>query len=232
MSGLHPFWRVIISSTEVFLVLTLLSRLMGRKLVSQMTTFDFAAAITIGAISGVYAVSGTKGYYILLSLVIFAVLVILSGFLTLNSVPARKLLVGEPVVMIENGKIQEHNMAKVRYNSDNLLTQLREKGIFELSEVEYAILETNGELSVLKKSQSLPVTPKDLHLSTAYHGIPALLVREGHILSENLARNKLTHEWLYNQLAAHNIRDLNTVFLASLSTDGTLFTDLREDPNP
>lgn len=194
-----------------------------------MTFFDFVTGITIGSIGGAFVTMELKGYYVLLSPVILTLLVVLMGIVTAKSTPARKLIEGEPLVIIQNGKIFEENMRKVRYNQDYLLMQLRLQGVFDLGEVEFAILETNGQLSVQKKSQHRAVKPEDLGLDTDYQGVSTEIIRDGKIVEQNLQQNNLTHEWLYNELAAREIKDIGEVFLATLNTKGELFVDLRDD---
>lgn len=221
--------EVLTHSLAVFFLLILLTRVIGKKFLAQMTFFDFVTGIIIGTIGGAYVTTEVEGIYVLLSPIILTILVIITGFLTLKSVPARKLIEGEPLVMVQNGKIFEKNLGKMRYNMDDLMMHLREKGVFDLGEVEFAILETHGQLSVLKKSQNLPVTPKDLNISTNYKGVSSEIIRDGRIVEQNLKQNNLNHEWLYNELASRNIKNIREVFLASLSTDGNLYVDLRED---
>ncbi|MFW5996332.1 MAG: YetF domain-containing protein [Halanaerobiaceae bacterium] len=210
-------------------MLVVLTRIIGKKFLSQMTFFDFATGITIGNIAGAFVTTEVKGYYVLLSPVILTLLVFLIGILTLKSTAARKLIEGEPLVIIQNGKIYEENMRKVRYNQDDLMVRLRHQGIFDLGEVEFAILETDGQLSVQKKSQHRAIKPEDLGLDTDYQGVSTEIIRDGKIVEQNLQQNNLTHEWLYNELAARGIKDIKEVFLASLNTKGDLFVDLRED---
>ncbi|WP_066632981.1 YetF domain-containing protein [Desulfolucanica intricata] len=225
------FLQVITYSLIVFVLLIVLTRLIGKKLLAQMTFFDFVIGITIGTIGGAFVTTEVKGFYVLISPVVLTLAVILTGYVSLKSTPARKLLEGEPLVLIQNGKVYEKNMKKIRYNLDDLMMLLREKNVFNLSEVEFAILEPHGKLSVLKKSQHLPVTPKDLKLSTNYKGVSSEIIRDGQIVEQNLRQNNLSHEWLYNELSSRNITKIEDVFLATLSTDGKLYVDLRED-NP
>ncbi len=229
MIDFNEILEVLTHSLAVFFLLILLTRLIGKKFLAQMTFFDFVTGIIIGTIGGAYVTTEVEGIYVLLSPVILTILVIITGFFTLKSIPARKLIEGEPLVMVQNGKIYEKNMRKIRYNMDDLMMQLREKGIFDLGEVEFAILETHGQLSILKKSQYLPVTPRDLNISTRYKGASSEIIRDGRIVEQNLKQNNLNHEWLYNELASRNIKNIREVFLASLSTDGNLYVDLRED---
>lgn len=120
-------------------------------------------------------------------------------------------------------------MKKLRYNLDDLMMQLREQGVFDLSEVEFAILETDGKLSVLKKSQYQPVKPRDLNINTRYVGLSSEIIRDGQIVEQNLKQNNLTHEWLYNELAKQNIKNIRNIVLATLSTDGNLYIDVKND---
>jgi len=181
-----------------------------------MTYFDFVTAITIGTIGATFITVEVQGF-------------ILTGYITLKSVPARKILEGEPLVLIQNGKILENNLKNVRYNIDDLMMLLREKKVFNMDEVEFAILEPNGKLSVQKKSQYLPVSAKDLNISTKYKGISSEMIRDGEIVHQNIEQNNLSYEWLYNQLQNNDIENIDDVFLATLSTEGTLYVDLKKD---
>ena len=224
-----PGLKIILYSLIVYLLLIILTRFIGKKLLSQMTFFDFVIGITIGAVGGAFITTEIKGFYVLLSPIVLTLAVFLTGMLTFKSSRARKLVEGEPIVIIQNGKIFEKNMKKSRYNVDDLMMQLRDKNVFDLGEVEFAILEGNGQLSVLKKSQYLPATPKDMNISTGYQGVSSEIIRNGQIVEQNLKQNNLTHEWLYNELASRKITNIRDVFLATLSTDGNLYTDVNKD---
>lgn len=116
---------------------------------------------------------------------------------------------------------------------DLLLSELRSQGVFALADVEFAVLEPTGKLSVLKKTQALPVTPGDLHLPTPYKGMETPLVMEGSPLEANLARVGLNTPWLTAQLASRGITDLSDVYYAGLDTAGSLYVDLfGDDPVP
>ncbi len=194
-----------------------------------MTFFDFVTGITIGTIGGAFVTTEVQGFYVLLSPIILTILVVITGLLALKINSARKLIEGEPLVMIQNGKIYEESMRKIRYNLDDLMMQLREQGVFDLGEVEFAILETDGKLSVLKKSQFQTLKPRDLGIPTNYKGVSSEIIRDGKIVEQNLKQNKLSHEWLFNELSSRNIKNIREVVLATLSTDGTLYIDLRND---
>jgi uncharacterized membrane protein YcaP (DUF421 family) len=223
--------QAISHSIMIFFLLIILTRIIGKKLLAQMTFFDFVTGITIGTIGGAYVTTEVRGLYVLIGPIILTILVYLTGVLTFKNITARKLIEGEPIIVIQNGKIYEKNMSKIRYNVDDLLMQLREKGVFDLTEVEFAVLEPHGQLSVQKRSQHIPLTPKDLGLSTKYKGLSTEIIRDGRIEHGNLQEMNLTHEWLFNELAKRSIQRIEEVYLAILATDGTLFIDTINDSN-
>lgn len=227
-----PLIKVVLYSLIIYVLLSILVRIIGKKLLAQLDYFEFIIGITIGTIAATFVTTEVPGFYVLVAPVVLTAAVVLTGYITIKSIPARKLLEGEPLIIIQNGKIFEKNMKKVRYHVDDLLMQLRVQGVFDFSEVEFAILEPHGQLSVLKKSQNLPLTPKDLRLSTAYKGVSSEIIRDGKIVEQNLKQNNLSHEWLYNQLSSQKINEIEDVFLATLSTDGKLYVDQRKDNLP
>jgi uncharacterized membrane protein YcaP (DUF421 family) len=190
----------------------MLSRLIGKQLLGQLTFYDFVTGITLGTIGGGFVTTEVKGNYILLSATVFAILALITGYITLKNETIRKLVEGRPVIFVDNGKILERNMLKERYNLEDLMMQLREKNIFDLNQVKYAILEPHGKLSVIKQSDN--------------YGISMEVIREGKILQHNLMQQNLTHEWLYNQLMLLGVKDIKDIFIASLSSSGQLYIDL------
>lgn len=110
--------------------------------------------------------------------------------------------------------------------------QLRFKDVFDITQVEFAVLEPNGQLSALKKTPFLPVTPKDLNMPAGYQGMATEIIKDGDVLEQNLLQNNLDFRWLYCELSKKGIADISDVVLASLQTDGTLHIDVRDDANP
>lgn len=163
------------------------------------------------------------------SILVWSGLALAIDRLTLNNLYVSKIMKGEPIVIIKSGKLMEETMARAHYDLEELMTQLRDRGIFDLSQVEEAILETNGKLSVLVKSQYRPVTPADLHLDTQYKGMPQILVVDGNIARHRLAELKLDENWLREQLRNLGIHDLSEVMVAQLDTTGKLYVDKRSD---
>jgi len=213
-------------SAIAFLCALTLLRLAGRKSISQLNFLDFLLANLTGNILGNYVVGPAKGARVFVAPVVFIASGILTELLTLRSRPLRKILEGQPLVVIKNGKIIRKNMANTRYDLAELLMALRKKDIFDLGEVEFAVLEPNGKVSVQKKSQYRPVTPKDFKLSTGYEGLSSVLISDGKVLEKNMEMNGLTHDWLMKTLNNKGVKDVAGVFLASLATDGSLYVDM------
>ncbi len=225
------FLEVVWSSLAVYLLLIILARIIGKKLLSQMTYFDFVIAIVIGTVAGSFIVNLVKGFWVLLSPIILTALTIATGYLTLKNLAARKLLAGEPVIVVHNGKVLEHNMLKLRYNIDDLEMQLRQKDVFDIKDVEFAVFEPHGQFSVLKKYENLSATKKDLGLA-GQSKMATEIIKDGDILQQNLSQNNLDMLWLEKELGKMGIMDVSEVFYAALQSDGTLYIDLKQDILP
>lgn len=213
----------------------ILTRIIGRKAISQMTFFDFVVGIIIGSIAAnLIVIQKHSITSSITGLIIISLLVIIIDLLHIKSIKTSKLFDSEPVVIIQNGKIVDQNMKKTRLTLTELMMQLREKNAFNVADVEFALLETDGKISVLPKSQKQPVTPSDLNIPTGYKGLTKDLVIDGSIMNENLKDTHLDTEWLLNELKGYNIYDLNKVFYAGLDTSGNLYiskkhTDTEQD---
>ena len=142
---------------------------------------------------------------------------------------ARKFLAGDPTIVIENGKVLEKNMNKMRYTIDYLNQQLREKDVFNVEEVLFAIIETNGSLTVLKKPQYRNVTRQDLMVTVVpKHRLPIELIMDGKIIKENLEQNNLSNSWLQSELRKRNSTK-NDVVYAVLAANGNMYIDTFKD---
>lgn len=227
---MNPYLEITVRAVGAFLGVVFITRLVGKSQVNNLTVTDFVNGIVIGSIAGMLATDLTSNaIYHVFGLAVFTLLTIALEYSSLKIRPARKILEGEPTIIIHNGKILEKNMAKLLYNIDDLMMQLREKGNFNISDVEFAISEPNGELSVLPKSHKRPVTPEDLKISTKYEGVPSELIIDGKIIQQNLKQNNLDEEWLFKELERKGVKRLDEVMYASLDTDGNLYVDTKRD---
>jgi uncharacterized membrane protein YcaP (DUF421 family) len=216
-----------------FIVLFSMARWSGRKEISQMTFFNLVSAIAFGSIAAALvvnpSVSITNGIIALLGWAFFTVL---TDQIHLKSKKARKLLVGDPVIVVKKGKIMEDALRQTRLDIDSLQAMLREKSIFSMSDVDYAIFETDGKLSVLKKESKKTVTKSDLQITMSTNKLVPLsteLVSDGQVNAQNLAKMKKDQSWLETQLQQAGVQSVEDVFYAELQPDGNLYIDKRDD---
>nr|WP_155816455.1 DUF421 domain-containing protein [Bacillus methanolicus] len=196
-----------------------------------MTFFTYITGIALGNIAGdmvvhrdIKLIDGVTG------LILWALLTFTLEFISLKSSKARVLLDGEPTIVIKNGKILEKAMASNKLNMDDLSMLLRLKNIFSVKDVDYAILEPNGQLSVLKKVELEPVTKKDLKITSSSRlYLPTELIVDGEVVKKNLQELNLSEEWLNQQLLLQGIHKLEDVFFAELQSDGSIYIDKKTD---
>ncbi len=222
-----------LQSLITFAAILFLGRLLNKEQLAQLTFFDWVIGVTIGSI-GAELATDTQGltWNYLWVLVVFVAAAMFTGYVTQKSRPLRKIIDGEPTVVIQNGKILEHNMKKLRYNIDNLFDQLRNKSVFDIDDVEFAVLESNGGLSVLLKSQQRPVTPADLNIPTEYEGLSSEIIMDGVVIYQNLQQNDLDEQWLIAELRKRGYESPQEIVFAGLSSDGSLYIDERDDQMP
>lgn len=224
--------EVVIRSILAFSILLIGTRILGKQTISQMTLFDFIAGISLGAITANLAFNLTIDiHHFLISFFIFILILFVTAYISMKSRKARKILAGDPTVIIQDGKILEENMRKMRYTLDYLNQQLREKDIFEVEEVLYAIVEPNGTLTVLKKPLFRSVTPKDLQLQPSEKGLPIELIMDGRVITKNLEEHDLSLEWLKEEVKKRNV-EWDKVFYAVRSSNGFLYFDYYDDNIP
>lgn len=213
----------------LFILVVTTVRIMGKRQVGELQPFELVVAIIIAELATIpmedKEIPLINGIIPIITLLLLHVTI---SYLSLKSETMRKIICGTPSILIENGKIKENELKKLRYNLSDLLEQLRTKNIANIGDVEYAILETNGELSVIPKSQKRPLTPEDLNIPTEYEGLSIPLIMDGKIKYQNLFKANLDIEWLLTELKKRRIDEPEKVFLASLDSKGGLYLQLKE----
>ncbi len=227
MDYLEVFGRTI----AAFGGLLVMMRLSGKQQVQHLNIFEYIVGITIGSTASFLSVDIKEAFLpTLLGLLMWVGFGILLNNISLRNRRWGKLLRGEPTVVIQNGRLMEEAMRKVpNFTIDDLLMGLRGKDVFDLGQVEFAVLELDGSLSVVKKSQHRPATPNDLGVATGYEGLPVELVYDGQVIDKNLKGARLDRGWLEKRLETRGIPSLDKVLLAQLNTDGTLYVDVKDD---
>jgi len=216
------FLEMISRTTGAFLALLIMTRLMGKKQMSQLTFFNYVTGITIGSIAALIAGdSETPFWNGFVSLIWWSLLTLAVGWISMRFANLRVAIDGQPTIIVKKGTILERAMKRTRLNLDDFSMMLREEGVFSIQEVEYAILEPNGKISVLKKQEQRTPTRRDLRLpisSETY--LPSEIICDGRIVEKNLKELGLNAEWLANQLSGTKPEQ---VFYAELQADGTLY---------
>ena len=214
----------IIRASASFLLLMIMTRILGRKALSQMTFFDFAVVITFGSVAANIGIGQANTFVSSVTVLItVGLLGLLSGVGHIKSFRFRKMINSEPIIVIADGQIVEENMRKGRLTINELNSMLRYKDAFNIADVHYAILENSGTLSVLLKAEKKPLTSSDMQLKPAEEGLTKDIIIDGIIMKENLNATQMTEAWLINELKMNNIYKIEDVFYAGLSTNGSLY---------
>lgn len=222
---LTTFLRAIILYVFVLVVM----RLMGKREIGQLQPFEFAIAIMIADLATIpMAETGipiTNGIIAILGLLLMHILI---SIINLKSIKMRAILSGKPSILIYRGKINEQALKKERFTINELQERLRVDGIFNLGDVEYAILETNGEVSVIEKPNKRKTIPEDFNIMPQYEGISYDLVIDGKIMDGNLKILGKNYQWLVNELKKFKIKP-EEALIVTLDGKNEFFFQLKEN---
>lgn len=210
-------------------VLFLMTRLLGKKQLSQLNFFHYIVGITIGEVAGFISLEVESHFMLGVAAILVWTLIPLGlEWLSMKSKHVRHWFDGEGTVLIKDGKVLEDNMKKVMFTSDELLEELRKKNAFRVADVEFAVLETDGNVSVLMTKENQPLTAKNLGVRVANEQEPQTVVMDGEIMDEPLATAGFSRGWLSGELEKLGVA-LENVFLAQVDGYGQLTVDLYDD---
>ncbi len=223
---------ILIRSLLLVCFAVLAMRLMGKRQVGQLQPFELVIAIMIADLASTPMESlDTPLWCGIIPLMATVALHQLFTLLSLKSQRMRAFFSGTPTVVIRRGRIDHQALEKLCFNLNDLLEELRTGGVLTPTEVDTAIMETSGKLSVFSSSRSRPVTPADLHLETGYEGIPLTLVMDGKLEKQNLPLCGKDEKWLERQLRSLGFESIRQVLLCYLDTDGQMVAhDYGERP--
>lgn len=223
-------WGIIALRTiGLFGLLLLTLPLLGRRPVSSMTMLDIILSIVTACMIALIALNVVPNlaYGLVALLIWFAGIFILQYFIQ-KSKWAHDHISGKEIIVIKNGKVLEENLQSAKLTGEELLAQLRRKNVFSMADVEFAVMEANGEITTLLKREKQPLTANDFRVKVSAYQEPQTVILDGNILDEPLTTMGLNREWLNNQLDQLGV-SLHNVFLAQVDSMGELYVDLFDD---
>ncbi|HJC00696.1 MAG TPA: DUF421 domain-containing protein [Candidatus Flavonifractor merdavium] len=204
-------------------------RLMGKRQVGELEPSELVLALLIADLAAVpmqdFGIPLLTGLIPILTLLCLTMAL---SVLTMRSVRFRAVLCGRPSVIVENGKLRQNEMKKNRFTLDELMEELRMQGITDLSTVKYAILETNGQLSVLPYAAQQPVTAQQMGLTPQEPGLPMVIINDGRLITRSLHSRGLNEEWLEKQLRQHHVKGTQDVFLLTVDEENRVYLSKKE----
>ena len=210
--------RGLISLITLFLI----TKLLGKKQVSQLSLFDYVIGISIGNFAAEMTINVESQYMNgIVAVVVFGIVAYLISIWTMKSITIRRFFMGVPTLLIQNGKLMEKNLKKVKFDINDLLEECRSNGYFDISEIEYAIMEANGTLSILPKGEYKPLTIQDMNLKPQKQGLCANVIIDGKIMHKNLEHIHKTEKWLLKELKLRG-QDLGDILLATIDINEKL----------
>ena len=215
---------LLIRTLILYIVVVAALRFMGKRQLGQLQPSEVVIAMMISEVATIPMENiDTPIVYGLIPTITLIIAEAGFSFLTLRCKKIRYIFSGSPTILIEKGKILEKEMEKMRFNIDDLLEELRGAGYANVSDVEYAIIETNGLLSVIPKASKRPVTPEDLNINVEYEGLPITLISDGELNNYALNRSGVSEEWLRNKLKSeYKIKNVKEVFIATIDASRKL----------
>lgn len=225
--------NVILASLGSIIVLFILTKISGNKQMSHMSMFDYINGITIGSIAAEMA-TALEGDFLLplIAMIIYAAASIIISYVSTKSVKLRRFLAGRSVVLMDKSKIYKQNFSKAKLDINEFLTQCRIKGFFNLSDIETAVIEPNGMISILPVSDKRTVNPNDLNLDVIQERPDVALILDGKLMEKNLQYTGNDKQWLEKKLKEQNAPKISDIFLATCDGENnlTVFSKRVEKP--
>lgn len=228
--GTNSVYQVILNTFISFATLLIITRILGKKQMSQLTFFNYVTGITIGSIAANLVDYEWKQFKVTVwGLIFWALLTTIMSIVSMKSSTLSDLLHGQPSIVIKKGKIQYKALSHLKVDIDSLMMMLREKDAFSIKDVQYAILETNGQLTILKYPGSENVVKNDLDIqSQTIKYLPTDLIIDGKVVNKSLQEVNLNSQWLLGQLKIQGINSVKDVLYAQLQRDGSVYIDKKE----
>lgn len=215
--------EIFIRCIVAVVVLFILVKIMGKKQIAQLNLFDYIIGISIGSVAADISIDIKKPLIDgLFSMTIYALLASFISFITIHSIYLRRFFTGVPTLVMENGKIIESGLRKVKFDINDFLEQARSSGYYNLNDIDYAIMETSGNISFLPKKENMPVTLKDMKLKGS-SSFTANIIIDGNIMKNNLKSIGKDEKWLLHELKIRGYSNYQDILLLLLDKDGNIY---------
>lgn len=225
------YLQIIITSTVSLFALFLLTKLIGNREIAELSMFDYLNGITIGSIAAEMSTSkGEEVIDCLIAMIVYSVLIFIISILTNKSIIFNRFINGKALILFDNNTFYRKNFAKSKINLAEFQNQCRTKGFFDMSQIKTAIIEANGKITILPKSDSRPVTCSDLNLNVEDEKKQFNIIIDGKILYDNLKATGNNEKWLIKKLQEQNLK-LEDIFLATCDFENNVSTYKKSEEN-
>ena len=222
---------VVLSSALSLILLFISTKIIGNKQMSELNMFDYINGITIGSIAGEMATSIEDVHFYVIAMGVYTLTIALIAFVSQKSLKFRRFLAGRALTLLHDGKIYKNNFKTAKIDMGEFLTQCRVNGYFNIDDIDTAIIEENGKISILPKTAARPVNTKDLNLLLKQEKSPVVVILDGEVLENNLAYSGHDREWLKSEMSRLCVQNVSDIFLA-ICNNNSLSTYARTDEAP
>ena len=214
------FFNICFRTILVLIILFFITKMMGKKQISELNFFDYIVGITIGSIAADISLDIEKNMIAgIAALFIYGFISYIISFVSIKSILARRFFIGVPTVLVEKGKIIESGLKKSKIDVNDLLMEARENGYFNLDEIDYALMEVNGNISFLPKEKEKPVTKKDMKIKCSNEGLTVNAIIDSKYMVNNMKAINKDKEWLDHELKVNGYDNYDNILLAMINNN-------------
>lgn len=214
------FLNICFRTILVLIILLFITKMMGKKQISELNFFDYVVGITIGSIAADISLDIEKNMIAgIAALFIYGFISYIISFVSIKSILARRFFIGVPTVLVEKGKIIESGLKKSKIDVNDLLMEARENGYFNLDEIDYALMEVNGNISFLPKEKEKPMTKRDMKIKCSNEGLTVNAIIDSKYMVNNMKAINKDKEWLDHELKVNGYDNYDNILLATIDNN-------------
>ena len=217
---MSDFLNICFRTILILIILFFITKMMGKKQISELNFFDYVVGITIGSIAADISLDIEKDMLAgIAALFIYGFISYIISFVSIKSILARRFFIGVPTVLVEKGKIIESGLKKSKIDVNDLLMVARENGYFNLDEIDYGLMEVNGNISFLPKEKDKPVTKRDMKIKCSNEGLTVNAIIDSKYMANNMKAINKDKEWLDHELKVNGYDNYDNILLATIDNN-------------